>query len=326
MVNAASMSASSSSPSKPLSPHTPHTPAIPSRLSENSIIDYPGQRQAAHRLAPNPGITAAEEEAEGADDTPVPVSQEGTTAIDIPLSPRVLQAVDRRAASSVAHQHRSSTAAPMPSRGEDDDADLGLGLIQRSISLGADDREPPTMSTLLALQRTANTASSSSAVGSPATGPGSSGAQQLRPAADIRPSSSRATSSPAPDRDAGKSAGSPGSLLSSTPYRLRYPASTSRGGSGRSSAPPQQGGGSSSRGSFSGGGARFYRGGEDGADDEPLVFAMSELERDSRRSLEEQAGRGGGSGSGSTSGSASGPGAGGKRPGFEPRGTSKRGW
>jgi autophagy-related protein 13 len=324
MVNPASLSASSS-PSKPLSPHTPHTPAIPSRLSENSIIDYPGQRQASHRLAPNQDITAEEEEGEGGDDTQVPVSQEGTTAIDIPLSPRLLQGVDRRAASSVAHQHRSSTAGPRSSRsrGEDDDVDIGLGLNQRSISLGADDREAPTMSALRALQRTAE---SSSAGGSPAVATGSSGADQLRPAADIRPSSSRAaTSSPAPDRDAGKSADShsPGSLLSGTPYRLRYPSTTSRNGGGRSSAPPQQPA-SSSRGSFSGGGTgRFYRGGEEGADDEPLVFAMSELERDSRRSLEEQAGRGGGSGSGSASGSASGPG---KRNGFEPRGTSKRGW
>lgn len=323
MSNPASMSASSS-PSKPLSPHTPHTPAIPSRLSENSIIDYHGQRQAAHRLAPNPDITA-EGEGEGADDTSVPVSQGGTTAIDIPLSPRLMHAVERRAASSVAHQNRSSTAAPRSSRGDDEDVEIGLGLTQRSISLGADDREPPSMGALRALQRTENTTSSSTAVRSPTRAPGGSPSSNIRLGADIRPSSSRATSSPAPDRDAGKSANSPGSLLSSTPYRLRYPNTTRGGGGGRSSAPPQQSGGvSSSRGSFSGGAARFYRGSaEDGADDEPLVFAMSELERDSRRSLEE-AGRGGGSGSGSASGSASGPGP--KRPGFEPRGTSKRGW
>ncbi|KAB5566555.1 autophagy-related protein 13-domain-containing protein [Coniochaeta sp. 2T2.1] len=325
MVNPASMSASSS-PSKPLSPHTPHTPAIPSRLSENSIIDYPGQRQTARRLA-NTDITA-EEEGEGADDTPVPVSQEGTTAIDIPLSPRVLQAVDRRAASSVAHQHRSSTAGPRPSRerGDDDDVDVGFGLTQRSISLGADDREAPTMSALRALQRTANATSSSSTAGSPPGAAGSSGADNLQPAANIRPTSVRTNSSPAPDRDAGKSAdsNSPGGLLSSTPYRLRYPSTTSRGGAGRSSAPPQQQAtSSSSRGSFSGTGTgRFYR--EDGADDEPLVFAMSELERDSRRSLEDQAGRGGGSAS-SASASGSGPPPGVKRS-FEPRGASRRGW
>lgn len=329
MVNPASMSASSS-PSKPLSPHTPHTPAIPSRLSENSIIDYPGQRQAGHRLLRNPDITAEEGEGEGGDDTQVPVSQEGTTAIDIPLSPRLLQAVERRAASSVAHQHRSSTAGPRSSRsrGEDDDVDIGFGLNQRSISLGADDREAPTMSALRALQRTGESSSTGGSLAVPA---GSSGADRLGAAADIRPSSS----SPAQtDRDAeGKSADShsPGSLLSSTPYRLRYPSTTSRGGgggggSGRSSVPPQPPASSSSRGSFSGGAGgagRFYRGGEDGADDEPLVFAMSELERDSRRSLEEQAGRGGGLGSASGSVSGSGPG---KRPGFEPRGTSKRGW
>ncbi|KAJ9165618.1 Autophagy-related protein 13, partial [Coniochaeta hoffmannii] len=201
MVNPASMSASSS-PSKPLSPHTPHTPAIPSRLSENSIIDYPGQRQGTHRLAANTDPTAEEEEGEGGDDTQVPVSQEGTTAIDIPLSPRLLQAVDRRAASSVAQhhqQHRSSTAGPRPSRSSrsgdaDDDVDIGFGLNQRSISLGADDREAPTMSALRALQRQRTTAAadSSSSTGdcSPAvaTAAGSSsaggaGEDQLRPAA-----------------------------------------------------------------------------------------------------------------------------------------------
>jgi autophagy-related protein 13 len=177
------------------------------------------------------------------------------------------------------------------------------------------------MSSLRALQRATG---SHATGGSPAITAGSSGAHQLRPGTSFRPPSSRTASSPAPDRDAGKSADShsPGSLLSGTPYRLRYPSTASRGGSGRSSAPPpqhqHQQPASSSRGSFSGGGTgRFYRGGEDGADDEPLVFAMSELERDSRRSLEDQAGRGAGSGSASGSGT---------RPGFEHKGTSKRGW
>ncbi|KAH8882130.1 hypothetical protein GQ53DRAFT_462458 [Thozetella sp. PMI_491] len=265
MVNPASMSVSSS-PGKPLSPHTPHTPAIPSRLSENSIIDYqaPGRR-------PRPEVLATEEE----EDEP-PVSQQGTTPMDIPLSPRLLHTSGNRRSSSVAQQHRlSGTGAA------EDDSDL----VQRSVSLGADDREAPTLSTLLGLQGANDSVS-------PTSG--------LQPAADIRPTSSSA------ERD--EKGTSPGGGLA-PPYRLRYGSST-RGGVGRAT-PPQ-----SSKGSFSG--ARYTgmmnRAGEEVADEEPLVFAMSELERDSRRSLEE--GRGG---------SASGMGSGQGRA-FEPRGTTKRGW
>ncbi|KAK5661917.1 hypothetical protein OQA88_10026 [Cercophora sp. LCS_1] len=259
MVNPASMSASSS-PGKPLSPHTPHTPAIPSRLSENSIIDYQGQPTQRHPR--NPNIVATEEE--GEDDTPV--SQGGTTAIDIPLSPRLLHVGDtNRRASSVAQQRRATI-------GEDDSY-----TAQRSHSLGAEDREALTPSTLLAL-----------------------GSLSLQPAADIR----AGPESPSAERDDKGSASASPSLLSGTPFRgVRY--------MGRNRPTPPH----SSRGSFSGG--RFSgglaRGGEEGADDEPLLFAMSELERPSRRSIEE--GRGGGSvGSGSDRGS------------FEPRGLSKRGW
>jgi len=270
MVNPASMSASSS-PSKPLSPHTPYTPAIPSRLSENSIVNYHGYPQDNRRPPQNPEIATTEA---GVPDDDAPVSQEGTTAIDIPLSPRLLHtAGNNRRASSVAHQNRAS---------EEEDPEL----VQRSISLGGDDREAPTLSTLLTLQRT----SDSNSAGSPG----------LQPAADIRASG---PSSPAADHHDrhGEPKASPGGL------RLRY--------SGRGRPTPPQ----SSRGSFSGGrygGGSSVRGsGEEGADDEPLVFAMSELERDSRRSLEE--GRGGPN--------THGPG-GADRAGFEPRGTSRRGW
>lgn len=309
MVNPASMS-TSSSPIKPLSPHTPHTPAIPSRLSENSIIDYPGGQRHAHRLATTADtVSEADADAEGGDDTQVPVSQEGTIAIDIPLSPRLLQTggSNNRRASSVAHQNRASTAAPpLP---EDDDADV---LGQRSISLGADGREAPTLSTLLGLQRSPTRGNGGNKATS--SGAGGSGAQ-LQPSADITPSSSSTAMSPDKgrerDREEPKNE-SPGShLLSTTPYRPRY---STRGSGG---VRP-----SSSRGSFSGGTGPRYG---EGADDEPLVFAMSELERDSRRSLEEQQGRGS---SGSVSGStrATRDRERERTAGFEPRGTSRRGW
>ncbi|KAK3384575.1 autophagy-related protein 13-domain-containing protein [Lasiosphaeria ovina] len=272
MMNPASISAGSS-PGKPLSPHTPHTPAIPSRLSENSIIDYQGGVPPTRRQPRNPAVISTEEE--GDDETPV--SQEG--AIDIPLSPRLLHTTNNnRRASSVAQQDRALT-------GEDDS-----DIVQRSISLGAEDREAPTMSTLLAFQR--------------GSGDNSSESLSLQPAADIRASG---PSSPLAERDGKGGPSSPG-LLSGTPYRTRY---TPRG----RPTPPH-----SSRGSFSGG--RYSRAsGEEGADDEPLLFAMSELERPSRRSLEEARGGGNvGGGGGSSGHSERNPNA------FEARGTSRRGW
>lgn len=304
MVNPASMSTTSSSPGiKPLSPHTPHTPAIPSRLSENSIVDYPvSQRHGSHRLATTADtVSEADADVEGGEDTQVPVSQEGTTAIDIPLSPRVLQAVGstNRRASSVAHQNRASAAEPpLP---EDDDSDI---LGQRSISLGADGRKAPTLSSLLGMQRSPQ---GHNAAKNPTSGQAVS---SLRQATNIRPSSSSTAVSSGKTRDSEEPKNdSPGShLLSGAPYRPRYSSRGSAGG-----VRP-----SSSRGSFSGGSGPRYG---DGADDEPLVFAMSELERDSRRSLEEHQGRGS---------SSAGPGSGGRREerssGFEPRGTSRRGW
>ncbi|KAK0640862.1 autophagy-related protein 13-domain-containing protein [Cercophora newfieldiana] len=274
MVNPASISASSS-PGKPLSPHTPHTPAIPSRLSENSIIDYQGQGQPPRRQQRGHNVAATEEEDE--DDTPV--SQGGATAIDIPLSPRLLHTTEtNRRSSSVAQQRRSASGG--------DDSDI----VQRSLSLGADEREAPTMSALLSYQRNSADASDASL--------------GLQPAADIRASG---PVSPSAEREDKSSASASPGLLSGTPFRgVRYV--------GRNRPTPPH----SSRGSFSGGrfGGLSRPSGEDGADDE-LLFAMSELERPSRRSIEE--GRGGGS-VGSNSGS---------RPesgGYEARGLSKRGW
>ena len=279
MVNPASMSASSS-PGKPLSPHTPHTPAIPSRLSENSIIDYQGQGRPPHRQTRNPAIDATEEE--GEDETPV--SQGGTTAIDIPLSPRLLHAAEAgRRPSSVA-QHRSLAGV--------DDSDI----VQRSLSLGADDRgEAPTMSALLSFQRS--------------SGGNSDASLGLQPPADIRASG---PASPGTERDGkGSASASPG-LSSGVPYRgVRYV--------GRNRpTPPHSSRGSFSGGRFAGGLARPGAvGGEEGVDDEPLLFDMSELGRPSRRSLEEGRGGGNAGGNGST---------GSDRSGYEPRGLTKRGW
>lgn len=286
MVGAASVSASSSPGGKPLSPHTPHTPAIPSRLSENSIIDYqPDQdrnnTQRRRQLRHAAIIPTEEEDA----DNETPVSQGGATAIDIPLSPRLLHAPDNNAATTAAGNRRASSVAQGGHRaatGPDDSADIA----QRSLSLGADDRGevPPTMSTLLSFRGKDGGAASSSPLG------------LLQPAADIRMAAEGAGEGEAEAKGEGESPG----LLAGAPFRgVRY-----GGGRTRPAAAGQHGG--SSRGSFSGG--RFGGGarGEEG-DEEPLVFAMSELERPSRRSLEDGEG-----------------GAGAER--FETRGATRRGW
>ncbi|KAJ0296384.1 hypothetical protein COL516b_011667 [Colletotrichum fioriniae] len=266
----------SSSPGKPLSPHTPHTPAVPSRLSENSIINYNISQPRSDRTNPSAENTQMPRE-----DT---ITQDGTTAIDIPISPRI--GTHPRRSSSVAQQNRAMA--------DDEDGDLAFAA-NRSISLGAEDREPPTLSMLLGRQTEAESASRRAA-------------GSLQPTADI-PSSGSAEM-----MRQGSSEGSkpPGGLMavapSSSPFgRRRYAGMASTGGRGQT--PPQ-----SSRGSFTGSIGRYGRGENDLMDEEPLLFDMSEMDAQSRRSLEE--GRGGGNiGSGS-----------GSRADFEPRGISRRGW
>lgn len=275
MVAATSMSASSS-PGKPVSPHTPHTPAIPSRLSANSIAEYSEPRRILPR---NRAPHEARLEDVAADNQ---ISELGTNAIDIPTSPRTFYPHARRS-SSVAQQHR---ALPV----EDDLGDLPFA-VHRSISLGADGREAPSLSALLGLgQATDNEASASSP----------SPSRILQPAAHITdsaamtgqvPSSLEANESEAPPIPRGFSTGS-----ANSPYRPRL----GRMG-GRGVTPPQAGSYSSliEKGSGSGtsertGGGRYSftrTAGTYEADDEPLLFDMSEIGRDqSRRSIEEPRG------------------------------------
>ncbi|OLN95978.1 Autophagy-related protein 13 [Colletotrichum chlorophyti] len=266
----------SSSPGKPLSPHTPHTPAVPSRLSENSIINYNTSQPRSERAN-----TSTENTQINREDT---ITQDGTTAIDIPISPRI--GTHPRRSSSVAQQNRALA--------DDDDGDLAFAA-NRSISLGAEDREPPTLSMLLGRQTEAESSS-------------------RRDGGGMQPSTEIPSSCSADMMRQGSSEGSkpPGGLMavapSSSPFgRRRYAGMPSTGGRGQT--PPQ-----SSRGSFTGSIGRYGRGENDLVDEEPLLFDMSEMDAQSRRSLEE--GRGGGNiGSGS-----------GSRADFEPRGISRRGW
>jgi hypothetical protein len=271
MEAATSMSVSSS-PGKPISPHTPHTLAIPSRLSANSIAEYSAPRRISERSR-----TTTERLEDVADNDQA--NELGTNAIDIPTSPRPYYPHNRRS-SSVAQQHRNLV--------EEDLGDLPFG-IHRSTSLGADDREPPSLSALLGLQAAENVALTSSP----------SPPRLLQPAPHISESSSamsrqqssslEARESEAPQIPRGLSLGSMTSA-----YRLRLGRIGGRGATpptGSSSSLLDRPGGSTTSERAGGGRYIFPRNYE--TDDESLLFDMSEIGRDhGRRSIEEP--RGGG--------------------------------
>ncbi|PHH75647.1 hypothetical protein CDD80_2200 [Ophiocordyceps camponoti-rufipedis] len=280
MVAPASVS-TSTSPGKPVSPHTPHTPAIPSRLSENSIIDYNATGRIVSRSGRRQEPAVPEPSREST------ITQEGTTAIDIPLSPR-LGSYQRRS-SSVAQQSRAMM--------DDDDTDLAFA-VHRSISLGADDRVPPAMSTLLGrqMQMTRRSPTLSNHPGA------------LRPAADIQPSDSSEGMMPRESTDDNPPDGLMPSGPSSSPFpRRRYTGMAAAAAATSRPTPPQ-----SSRGSFAGSVGRLGRADDESVSDEPLVFDLSEMDAHVRRSLEESRGGGGNASS--------------DRSAFEPRGTTRRGW
>jgi autophagy-related protein 13 len=309
MVAATSMS-TSSSPGKPVSPHTPHTPhtpAIPSRLSANSIAEYsvPRGYTAPQRLS-HRSRTAPESNIE---DNP---DEGATNAIDIPTSPRPYYPHARRS-SSVAQQHRSIAI-------DDDIGDLPFGGAHRSISLGADDREPPSLSSLLGLDQTTET-----------TGRSESRERTLQPAAhsEESPTGLARQLSTSQDREEGPQIArgiGPGS--NTAPYRPRIGRTAGRG------LTPPQGGSYSSlatdRGSGSGmsdrpGRYSFSRPGTYEAEEEPLLFDMSEIGRDqSRRSLEDA--RGGGAMGGNANERGGFDNARGGDSGSSSRRGSRRGW
>ncbi|KAI9736548.1 MAG: autophagy protein 13 [Claussenomyces sp. TS43310] len=303
MVAGTSMS-TSSSPGKPVSPHTPHTPAIPSRLSANSVAEYSQPRRSARPTRTLPeGPTVDDSEDEDG-------SEHGTNAIDIPTSPRPYYPHNRRS-SSVAQQHRSMAV-------DEEIGDLPFG-VHRSISLGADDREPPSLNSLLGLGQTSDDAAGSE-----------TGERALQPAPRIDESST-SLARQLQERDDGPQVPrglTPGSI--NAPYRPRI----GRMG-GRGVTPPQAGSYASlptDRGSGSGmsdrPGSRYSFSRPSGvyeAEDEPLLFDMSEIGRDhSRRSLEEARGGGGvGQGSSDRVGFDGGRGA---DSGSSSRRGSRRGW
>lgn len=261
-----------SSPGKGHSPHTPHTPAIPSRLSANSVADdepSTNQRRFSSRQIRPTESTVPEVSRENT------MTQDGPSAIDIPLSPRL-----------TGYQRRSSSVAQRSRAVVEEDADLPFA--NRSLSLGADDREPPTMSGLLGRQL-ANEGEAQQPI------------EDLQPASETQTAES-STAIPRVSSDDPPSDGFMSGVPSSSPFgRRRYTGMGSR----QRQTPPQSG-----RGSFAGSINRSARGDDESLSEEPLVFDLSEMDAQGRRSLEE--GRGGGH-------------IGADRGGYDSRASSRRG-
>ena len=272
MVAGTSIS-TSSSPGKPISPHTPHTPAIPSRLSANSIIEYPMNlpRSGNSRLSQEQEIHHEQRSSNDASRDP------NTGAIDIPTSPRPYHPNYRRS-SSVAQQPRT-----VPN--EDDLGEIfpfGMRSASLGADLGTDDRPQLSLSALLRLQE-----------GSAAAMPNSEGQEpSYGPANNPAENNSRAIDRNQPSSLEGRE--ETGSL----PLRGGYRPRIGRG-SGRGLTPPHgsmsslgdRGSGSASS-DQRGGRYSFTRPTSTFEEEEPLLFAMSDFGagQQSRRSTEEPRG------------------------------------
>ena len=283
MVAGTSMSPASS-PGKPISPHTPHTPTIPSRLSAESTIEYSQRErsQGNHRHM-RPSTTEIEQESANSLDP-------GTGAIDIPNSPRPFHPSYRRS-SSAAHRPRTTAY-------EDDDL-ISFGM--RSASVGVEDRPPLSLDALAAYSEgdahdesavAVHSVENRESVFGPMFDPPDRSAEQLDsrdPSSDERREDtgslrSRGVNWPRIGRGSGKG------------FTPPHGSSSSLGDRGSGSGSSDQRGGRSS----------FTRPASNFEDEEPLLFAMSDLSaaQQSRRSLED--GRGGFSGTSNERGGDSG--------------------
>lgn len=257
-----------SSPGKPISPHTPHTPAIPSRLSANSIIEYPHRASSSgeDRLLQREEPRRVERSRTNTSRDP------NTGAIDIPTSPRPFHPNYQRS-SSVAQQPRTLAI--------EDELDLfPFGL--RSASLGADERPQLSISALAGLQEGSTEALPNVGRDGPPFGP--------------VPNPEECSSAPMTRQQSSSLEGR--EETGSLPQRgLTYRPRIGRG-SGRGHTPPH-GSLSSLADRGSGSGSSDQRGGRYSytrpastfEEEEPLLFAMSDFGAiQSRRSLEEARG------------------------------------
>lgn len=142
---------SSSSPGKAISPHTPHTPAIPSRLSSGLTAQYERRHhppQSPQMNQPSSGGRTAGEGRPGPDQQMTTASK--TSPLDIPNSPRPF---GPRRSNSMSQQPEDSAASL------DFDLTAAYGPNQRqSTSLGSVNMVPLSLSRLLDLEDASGTA------------------------------------------------------------------------------------------------------------------------------------------------------------------------
>ncbi|PGH02529.1 hypothetical protein AJ80_08840 [Polytolypa hystricis UAMH7299] len=292
MIQGASIS-TSSSPGKPISPHTP---AIPSRLSANSIVDYTEHTEnRRHRLSHEEHDSGLE--GNTSDETAAPPTTSNASAIDIPTSPRPFISSYRR--SSSAAQRRSSAVV-------DDDMGESFPFGMRSISLGAEDRSPLSLSALLRQQEPDNRGmTTNTQAGQPQPRPHTS--QPSEETGPERPSSTSSTTPYQPrfahhrgrgsishtrsHSSTSSSFGRGNPIPTSAPDRDREPYNNGSGSnSGVSTAPDTRrpGAGSGAGVQRFGSTARNHPSSQANFfdEDEPLLFTMSDFSV-SRRSLEE---------------------------------------
>jgi len=259
-----SFSPSSSPGGKPISPHTPHTPAVPSRLSANSIIDYSephrSRSRARNATSASRGVNDTNQEIQDDPSSETTVTRNtragtGTTAIDIPTSPRQWPYIRR--ASSVSEGPRDPLT--------DADAEDALYGIRTSASLPTDE---PSLSELLTLNEPVDSAAAAAIPG-----------PSRRPATVTNVAESAASSSGGVGAGGRRIPGSRGSGPGSADSDVG-PSSSLDGGGGEARVARRGGGlrspttGRIRRFSFSGRGSV--------EEDEPLLFTMSELPEEGR--------------------------------------------
>lgn len=139
---------SSSSPGKAISPHTPHTPAIPSRLSSGLTAQYERRYHPPQSPQPSNGGRTAVEGRPGPDQQLTTISK--TSPLDIPNSPRPF---GPRRSNSVSQRPEDGVASL------DFDPTVTYSPDQRqSASLGSVNMVPLSLSRLLDLQDASGTA------------------------------------------------------------------------------------------------------------------------------------------------------------------------
>lgn len=236
----------SSSPGKPISPHTPHTPAIPSRLSSEPIRP----ERDASRQRPHRDDTSTSPSNDDSSDTTT--RNTGSGAIPIPMSPQAIPIVRR--STSAHHRHRASDAEIEPFDPDPRPASLPLNAIPlEDRELGLNDlfdaqQEPePSQRSNIASSRKAR---------------GSNDVQNRD--SDQRRTPSSSTNTPPPPLD---------NTTPSTPARVQP--STTR-------PTMRRGGSNSTLSSGRGSTTRFSWRNSGTEDEEPLLFTMSELGRQSQ--------------------------------------------